>query len=84
MNMKKACVIGSPISHSLSPVIHNYWLKKYNIEGSYEAVEVLPEDLEVFLKTLPEKNFKGCNITLPHKEAAWNIVSSMKEFSDKE
>ena len=49
--MKKACVIGYPISHSLSPVIHNYWLKKYGIEGEYSAIEVRPEDLEWFLNT---------------------------------
>ncbi len=71
----KACVIGYPISHSLSPVIHNYWLKKYNIDGEYSAVEVKPEDLELFLKSLKQNGFKGCNITLPHKEKAWEIVS---------
>jgi shikimate dehydrogenase len=80
----KSCVIGYPISHSLSPIIHNYWLKKYNIEGSYKAIEVLPENLEKFIKEMPQNGLTGCNITLPHKEAAWKIVSQMREFSDKD
>lgn len=82
--MKKACVIGYPIAHSLSPIIHNYWLNKYEIEGSYEAIEVAPENLEKFLKEMPENGFKGCNITVPHKERAWEIISGMKEFSEKD
>ena len=73
--MKKACVIGYPISHSLSPVIHNYWLKKYNIKGEYSAIEVKPEDLEDFLLSLGSNGFRGCNITIPHKEKAWQIIS---------
>jgi shikimate dehydrogenase len=78
----RACVIGSPISHSLSPVIHNYWLKKYGIEGEYVAIEVKPDRLEAFLKDLDKAGFKGCNITVPHKEAAWQIISKMNEESD--
>ncbi len=73
--MKKACVIGYPISHSLSPTIHNYWLKKYNIEGEYTAVEVKPEELENFILKLDKNGYRGCNITLPHKERAFEIVS---------
>lgn len=82
--MKKACVIGYPISHSLSPIIHNHWLNKYEIEGSYEAIEVAPENLEKFIKEMPENGFKGCNITVPHKERAWEIISGMKKFSEKD
>ncbi len=74
--IKKACVIGYPISHSLSPVIHNYWLKKYGIEGSYEAVEVKPENLENFLINLDKNGYRGCNITIPHKEKAYEIIQS--------
>ncbi len=77
--MKKACVIGYPISHSLSPVIHNYWLKKYDIEGEYSAIEVKPEDLEIFITNLGKSGFKGCNITVPHKEKAWEIISKFNQ-----
>ena len=46
--MKRAFVIGHPIAHSRSPLIHNYWLKTYGIEGSYEPIDVLPADLPAF------------------------------------
>jgi shikimate dehydrogenase len=75
--MKKACVIGYPISHSLSPVIHNYWLRKYGIEGEYSAIEVAPKDLETFISSLVSSGFRGCNITIPHKEKAWEIFSKI-------
>ena len=68
--MIRACVIGWPIEHSRSPLIHNYWLKQYGIDGSYEKVAVPPEELETFLEELRESGFAGANVTLPHKEAA--------------
>lgn len=80
----KACVIGYPISHSLSPVIHNYWLKKYGIDGEYTAVEVKPEELESFILSLGKNGYKGCNITLPHKEKAWQVVSKFNKSPDDE
>jgi len=71
---RKACVIGWPISHSRSPLIHGYWLKRYGIAGSYERVPVRPEDLPDFLGKLREDGFVGCNVTLPHKEATFRTV----------
>ena len=47
--MKKAAVIGFPVSHSWSPIIHNYWLKEYNLPGEYEKIEVKPADLKTFV-----------------------------------
>jgi shikimate dehydrogenase len=69
--MKRACVIGWPIEHSRSPVIHGYWLKKYGIDGSYAKEAVKPEDLAEYLRTLGARGFEGCNVTVPHKEAAF-------------
>jgi len=69
--MKRACVIGWPIAHSRSPLIHGYWLGKYGIEGSYTKEPVRPEDLSEFLATLGERGFAGCNVTVPHKEAVF-------------
>ena len=69
--MKRACVIGWPIEHSRSPLIHGYWLKKYGIEGSYTKQAVRPEDVGAFLGSLAEHGFVGCNVTVPHKEAAF-------------
>lgn len=77
----KAGVIGYPISHSLSPYIHGYWLKQYGIDGSYDAIEVLPEHLEQFLKNLGKNGFNGVNITLPHKEKALSIMANVDPFA---
>lgn len=84
MTNKKACVIGYPIKHSLSPVIHNYWLGKNGIEGEYEAVEVAPDDLEWFILNLHKNGYKGCNITVPHKEEAWKIIDKHYGFGGTE
>ncbi|HEV3242165.1 MAG TPA: shikimate dehydrogenase, partial [Methyloceanibacter sp.] len=68
--MKRACVIGWPVAHSHSPVIHRYWLKLYGLEGAYELEAVRPEEIEHFLRTLGGRGYAGANVTLPHKEVA--------------
>ena len=68
--MKRACVIGWPVAHSRSPVIHRYWLKLYGLDGAYEMEAVRPEEIEDFLHSLGQWGYKGANVTLPHKEAA--------------
>lgn len=74
--MKKACVIGWPIEHSRSPLIHGYWLRLHNIAGSYTKIAVRPEELETFLRRgLQDQGLVGCNVTIPHKEAAFEIAS---------
>lgn len=72
--IKKAFVIGHPIAHSRSPKIHRHWLKTYGIAGSYEAVDVAPDDLSAFLSALAEKSFNGGNVTIPHKEAVFAAI----------
>jgi shikimate dehydrogenase len=72
--MIKACVIGWPITHSRSPLIHGYWLRELNIKGSYERVAVEPKNLHEFLLNLKKNGYTGCNVTLPHKEAALAAV----------
>lgn len=69
--MKKACVIGWPISHSRSPIIHGYWLKRYGVDGSYTKEPVRPEDAPAFLRNLRQNGFAGCNVTVPLKEIAF-------------
>lgn len=72
--MLQAAVIGNPISHSLSPKLHGFLLDKYKISGSYDAIEVKPEDLkESFTKLLFDQNFQGFNVTIPHKESVFKI-----------
>ncbi|BBU62238.1 shikimate dehydrogenase (NADP(+)) [Methylosinus sp. C49] len=69
-----AGVMGWPISHSRSPKIHNYWLARYGLVGAYAPLAVEPGRLEAALRALPALNFSGCNLTIPHKEAALSIV----------
>jgi shikimate dehydrogenase len=75
----RACVIGWPVEHSRSPLIHRYWLKQYGIEGAYEKEAVRPEALGDFLGSLAARGYTGANVTLPHKEAALRIASVADE-----
>lgn len=74
--MRRACVIGWPIEHSRSPAIHGYWLKRYGIDGSYTKEAVQPEKLEGFLRLLAASGYRGCNVTIPHKEEALHIADA--------
>ncbi|MGH6854150.1 MAG: shikimate dehydrogenase [Aestuariivirga sp.] len=77
--MKNACVIGWPISHSRSPLIHNYWLRRYRLAGTYSRVPVKAKNLERFITDLPESQYLGCNVTIPHKEQACLLVTPADE-----
>ena len=70
----KAFVIGHPIAHSRSPKIHGYWLQQYGIDGTYEAIDVAPEAFSGFLAGLQAQRFRGGNVTIPHKEAAFALA----------
>ncbi|MFP6735389.1 MAG: shikimate dehydrogenase [Rhodospirillales bacterium] len=69
-NATLAGVMGWPIAHSLSPRIHNYWLREMGIDGAYVPLAVAPENLADALHAMPKLGFAGVNITIPHKEAA--------------
>ncbi|WP_127143761.1 shikimate dehydrogenase [Pelagibacterium montanilacus] len=76
--MARAFVIGHPIAHSKSPVIHRFWLDALGIEGSsYEAIDVAPGDLEGFIARLREGAFAGGNVTIPHKEAVLALCDDL-------
>ena len=69
-------VIGDPISHSKSPLIHNFWLEKLGLDAEYRSCHVKPEELEdYFSDRRADSSWLGCNITLPHKVAALEFVS---------
>lgn len=72
----KAGVIGWPVAHSLSPVLHGYWLKKYGIDGAYEKIPAAPEDFKAAIARLQAEGFSGANVTVPHKEAAFALADS--------
>lgn len=77
--MKVAGVIGWPVAHSLSPRLHNYWLGHYHIDGVYIPMPVKPEHLPEVLRALPKMGFRGCNLTLPHKEQLLPCLDSMDD-----
>lgn len=81
--MKKACVIGWPITHSRSPLIHNYWLKKYGIDAIYEKKAVEPKNVAYFIANLAASEFAGCNVTIPHKETAFKAVARADEIANR-
>ncbi len=63
-----AGVLGWPVSHSLSPRLHGYWLQRYGIDGAYLPLGAPPASLEGVVRALVELGFRGFNVTLPHKE----------------
>jgi len=79
----QAGVIGWPVSHSLSPRLHGFWLKELGIDGTYSALAVDPDGLENSLRSLSERSFAGVNLTLPHKEAAATIVDTMDSVASR-
>mgnify|MGYP001334835571 CR=1 FL=1 len=76
--MKKFLVVGNPISHSLSPEIHNYWLKKNNIFAVYEKEELKSNDLKSLILEVKKRKVEGLNVTVPFKN---EIISYLDELS---
>ncbi|TMJ62560.1 MAG: shikimate dehydrogenase [Alphaproteobacteria bacterium] len=69
-----AGIMGWPVTHSRSPALHNFWIDEHGIDGVYVPLPVPPEHLAQALRALPALGFRGCNLTLPHKQAALAIV----------
>ena len=76
--MKKFLVIGNPIEHSLSPLLHNYWIKNNNIEAIYEKQKLTENELEQLVFQIKEKKIKGINVTVPFKKA---VIPFLDELS---
>lgn len=75
--MRLAAVLGFPIGHSLSPVLHGAWFARHGIAGSYLPLAVAPDDLALAFQALPRLGFRGWNVTLPHKEEAARLVDEL-------
>jgi len=80
---KIAGVVGDPISHSLSPKLHGYWLKKYGINGDYAAFHVAKNELADFIGRLKPNKIEGVNLTVPHKESAMELVDKLDGSAEK-
>lgn len=77
--LRRAFVVGHPVAHSRSPLIHGHWLRQGNVEGAYERIDVPPERLAGFLRGSAGMGFVGGNVTVPHKESAFRIVDRATE-----
>ena len=76
-------VLGHPVHHSLSPVIHAAFAAQTGQHLSYEAIDVAPEQLVAALRRLPDEGYRGVNITVPHKEAAWAYAQQNGRLSER-
>ena len=82
MTLRRACVMGHPVAHSRSPMIHGYWLKALGIEGAYELKDLLPEEFGSFVQNLNGHGYVGGNVTIPHKEAAYRLVAARDQAAE--
>ena len=72
-------VVGDPVKHSKSPLIHNFWIKRYRLEGIYAPFEVCSKDLALFFKLAPDIGLRGLNVTTPHKQEAIKICTQLSD-----
>ncbi len=74
-------IMGWPVAHSRSPALHGFWLGEHGIDGAYVPLAVPPERLEQALRALPALGFRGCNLTIPHKQAALAVMDRVDPFA---
>jgi shikimate dehydrogenase len=73
MDFKAACVIGWPVEHSRSPLIHDYWIRQFGLPAAYRREAVPPERFADFIAHLADRRYVGANVTVPHKETALEL-----------
>jgi shikimate dehydrogenase len=74
---RNACVVGWPVAHSRSPIIHGFWLRQLGLAGSYAAIAVAPPDFAGFAHDLAANGFVGANVTIPHKQTAFEVCGKV-------
>ncbi len=72
-----AGVTGWPVSHSLSPRVHGFWLERYKIDGAYIPLPIAPDDFQDTVRIIPKLGFAGFNVTVPHKETIFDVVNEV-------
>jgi shikimate dehydrogenase len=77
--VSKAVIIGRPVEHARSPLIHRFWLKEYGLKGAYERREVMPGDVARTLRELQSLGYAGGNVTVPHKEEAFAACDNLSD-----
>ncbi len=81
--MKKYLVIGNPISHSLSPKLHNYWLKQNNIDAIYDKIKLEEDEIKEIIQDIKNQKIAGCNITVPFKKKIIPFLDTLSFEADK-
>ena len=81
--MKKYFVIGNPINHSLSPKLHNHWLKQNNINAVYEKIKLEENEIENFLLKIKNQEINGCNVTVPFKRTVIPFLDKLSLEAEK-
>tara|TARA_Y100000389_G_scaffold91125_1_gene87735 strand:+ start:206 stop:1000 length:795 start_codon:yes stop_codon:yes gene_type:complete len=81
--MKKFLVIGNPIEHSLSPQLHSYWIKKNNINATYEKRKVSEDDIKNIIFQIKEKKISGINVTKPFKKTVIPFLDKLTPEAEK-
>lgn len=78
-NIPRAIIIGRPVRHARSPLIHEFWLREAGLDGAYERAEVMPGAVAAFLRELPKRGYIGGNVTVPHKEEAFDACDRVSD-----
>ncbi|WP_255575397.1 shikimate dehydrogenase [Caldovatus aquaticus] len=78
-----AGVLGWPVAHSRSPRLHGFWLERHGIDGAYVPLPVRPERFAQVVRALADLGFRGANVTLPHKEAAFAVCDEVAPFAHR-
>jgi len=77
--MKKHLIIGNPISHSLSPRIHNYWFQENNIDGEYDKILLKENEIEAIIQKIKTNEIHGMNVTVPYKQTVIPFIETLSE-----
>ena len=81
--MRKYLVIGNPINHSLSPKIHNHWLKENRINATYDKLKVENKEIKGLIQDIKQKKIAGCNVTVPFKKAVIPYLDDLSLEAEK-
>jgi len=76
-----AGIMGWPVAHSRSPLLHGFWLEQTGINGAYVPLPVRPDQIAEALRALPVLGFRGCNLTIPHKQLALSVVDRIEPLA---
>jgi len=81
--MKKYFVIGNPINHSLSPKLHNHWLKENNINAIYDKIKLQENEIENFIFKIKNQEINGCNVTVPFKKTVIPFLDKLSSEAER-